>query len=149
MPDGTIHLGVYGIYRSGDILLMIKKVRGPYAGLYDLPGGKIEFNESIASCLKREVREETGAEVRTMEFFTVNDYRCRYEKEGKARQSHHIGLYYRVDLAIKRLKTSPDGKDSGGAVFVPISMITERNTAPIVFPVIADYLKEYGEKSAS
>ena len=54
------HFGVYGsIVKDGKILL-IKKSRGPYTGLYDLPGGSQEQGESHLETLKREIMEETG-----------------------------------------------------------------------------------------
>ena len=36
------HKGVYGIIRKGNQILLIRKARGPYTGLYDLPGGSPE-----------------------------------------------------------------------------------------------------------
>lgn len=61
MPDVTrTHKGIYGyIERNNEVLLIIKK-RGPYTGMYDLPGGSPETNESEEETLKREIREETG-----------------------------------------------------------------------------------------
>ncbi len=38
-----IYTGVYGVYIQNAQILLIKKARGPYRGMYDLPGGGIEF----------------------------------------------------------------------------------------------------------
>ena len=54
------HLGVYAIIRQNRKFLLIKKARGPYTGMFDLPGGKIEFGETPEQTLVREVAEETG-----------------------------------------------------------------------------------------
>ncbi len=35
------HLGVYGFINKGNTCLLIKKARGPYINMFDLPGGKI------------------------------------------------------------------------------------------------------------
>ncbi len=40
-----------------------------FNGLFEFPGGKVEHGESLASALKREIREELGAEVDVKGFF--------------------------------------------------------------------------------
>ena len=45
-------------------LLMIKRGREPGAGLWSIPGGRIEPGESDAEALAREMLEETGLTVR-------------------------------------------------------------------------------------
>ena len=44
-------------------LLLIRRGREPAAGLWSLPGGRIEPGESAAEAAAREVREETGLDV--------------------------------------------------------------------------------------
>jgi len=44
-------------------LLLIKRGHEPAAGLWSIPGGRIEAGESDVAALVREVREETGLEV--------------------------------------------------------------------------------------
>jgi ADP-ribose pyrophosphatase YjhB (NUDIX family) len=46
-------------------LLLIKRGHPPAAGLWSLPGGRIEPGETDAEALVREVREETGLAVET------------------------------------------------------------------------------------
>jgi ADP-ribose pyrophosphatase YjhB (NUDIX family) len=50
------------IFRDGKVLL-VRRARPPGKGLHSLPGGRIEFGETIASALHREVMEETGLTV--------------------------------------------------------------------------------------
>jgi 8-oxo-dGTP diphosphatase len=47
------------IFRNGKILLA-RRARQPGKGFYTLPGGRVEFGESLVEALQREVREETG-----------------------------------------------------------------------------------------
>ena len=44
-------------------LLLVRRGRPPGAGLWSLPGGRVEPGESDAAAVRREVLEETGLEV--------------------------------------------------------------------------------------
>lgn len=50
------------IFRDGKVLL-VRRARPPGKGLYSLPGGRVEFGETMAQALHREVAEETGLTV--------------------------------------------------------------------------------------
>jgi len=47
------------IFREGKVLLT-RRARSPAKGFYSLPGGRVEFGESLHQALAREVDEETG-----------------------------------------------------------------------------------------
>ncbi len=47
------------IFRDGKVLL-VRRARSPAKGFYSLPGGRVEFGESLHSALLREIDEETG-----------------------------------------------------------------------------------------
>ena len=47
------------IFRDGKVLL-VRRARSPAKGFYSLPGGRVEFGESLHQVLSREVDEETG-----------------------------------------------------------------------------------------
>ena len=50
------------IFRDGKLLL-VKRRRAPEAGHWSLPGGKVDFGESVADAVKREILEEVGLEI--------------------------------------------------------------------------------------
>ncbi len=136
-----IYLGVYGLNLKNKKILMIKKNRGPYKGKFDLPGGAIEFGESFDVALKREIREETGAELVSMDFLSNENYFCKYKKEGELREFHHVGIYYKVKLDAEDVVAGPDGEDSDGSLYMPINKIKPENTAPIAYMAIEKLLK--------
>ncbi len=45
---------------QNDKILLIKRIRGDYIGLWGLPGGKIKKNEHISEAAIREILEESG-----------------------------------------------------------------------------------------
>jgi 8-oxo-dGTP diphosphatase len=50
------------IFREGKVLL-VRRARSPGKGFYSLPGGRVEFGESLHQALAREVDEETGLRI--------------------------------------------------------------------------------------
>jgi 8-oxo-dGTP diphosphatase len=50
------------IFRDGDILL-VRRARMPALGVYSLPGGRVEFGETLHAALAREIDEETSLAV--------------------------------------------------------------------------------------
>ena len=50
------------IFRDDDILL-VRRARSPAKGFYSLPGGRVEFGETLHAALHREVDEETALQI--------------------------------------------------------------------------------------
>jgi A/G-specific adenine glycosylase len=51
------------IKKNGVILIARRPSKGLLGGLWEFPGGKVETGESLEAALKREIREELGAEI--------------------------------------------------------------------------------------
>jgi ADP-ribose pyrophosphatase YjhB (NUDIX family) len=47
------------IFRE-DKILLVRRAHPPAKGIYTLPGGRVEFGESLHEALQREIDEETG-----------------------------------------------------------------------------------------
>lgn len=128
------HFGVYGLIVKDNKILLIKKIRGPYTGLYDLPGGSQEEGENYSETLIREIKEETGCEVTRYEnerykSIIFSDFTPASKENGVLQ--HNAVLY---DVHIKgQPKTKGDGSDSGGAVWVNIDELSPQNATPYVF----------------
>jgi 8-oxo-dGTP diphosphatase len=54
------------IFREGRILL-VRRARAPAEGIYSLPGGRVEFGESLHTAVHREVSEETALTIEIVE----------------------------------------------------------------------------------
>jgi 8-oxo-dGTP diphosphatase len=51
------------IENSEGAVLALRRGDGNFAGFWNLPGGKVEFGQSLEAALRREVAEETGLAV--------------------------------------------------------------------------------------
>ena len=54
------------IFRDGKMLL-VRRARSPAKGFYSLPGGRVEFGETLHAALHREVSEETALKIEIVE----------------------------------------------------------------------------------
>jgi 8-oxo-dGTP diphosphatase len=50
------------IFRD-DKILLVRRARSPAKGFYSLPGGRVEFGETLHEALHREIDEETGLKI--------------------------------------------------------------------------------------
>lgn len=89
--------GAYGIIIQNERILLAQKKAGPYKGLWDLPGGAIEFGETPEITVRREIQEETALEADQTELLTVLTYYGNFLKDGKDNKIHHIGIIYQVN----------------------------------------------------
>jgi len=53
-------IGCAGIIKKGEFVLMGVRNKNPNKGKWIIPGGKVEYGETLESALKREILEETG-----------------------------------------------------------------------------------------
>ena len=44
-------------------MLLVRRARSPAKGFYSLPGGRVEFGETLHAALHREVAEETALQI--------------------------------------------------------------------------------------
>lgn len=90
--------GVYGIAKREGKILLVKQRAGPYAGMWDLPGGGIEAKETIEEALRREFLEEVGMTFDAMSLFRNLTSIDEGFKDGSSPYIlHRIGLIYEVE----------------------------------------------------
>jgi ADP-ribose pyrophosphatase YjhB (NUDIX family) len=76
------------VFEAGRVLL-VKRDREPQKGWWSLPGGGLELGEHLLDGLRREIREETGLEVRILEVVEVLE---RILRDGEGRLEYHYVL---------------------------------------------------------
>lgn len=71
-PERPI-VGVGGVIIEEGRALLIRRGSEPLRGEWSIPGGTLELGESLQEGVARELREETGLEVRVLEVIEVFD----------------------------------------------------------------------------
>jgi mutator protein MutT len=66
-------VGVGGVIIDNGRALLIRRGSEPLRGEWSIPGGTLELGESLEEGVRRELREETGLEVRVLELIEVFD----------------------------------------------------------------------------
>ena len=81
--------------RDEDVLL-VERAREPLKGFWSLPGGVLEVGELAADAVRREVREETGLEIRVDKL--VHVFERVVKDAGGAAEYHYVVLDYLCTL---------------------------------------------------
>lgn len=127
------HRGIYGYIECNDKIMLIVKKRGPYTGMYDLPGGSPEVGETEEETLRREIKEETGCDLihfnnRHEEIITFEDF---IEDDGRLGCLRHTGVLFDCKTSGIPDDTISD-LDSNGALWVKKSDLNKKNATPFV-----------------
>ncbi len=85
-------LGVGALIFDGDRILMAERGGEPLKGWWSLPGGLVETGESLEAAIRREVREETGLEVRPLGVVEIFE-RIMRDAQGAA-EYHYVLIDY-------------------------------------------------------
>ena len=126
-------LGAYGICALDGALLVIEKGQGPYKGLYDLPGGGVEPDESLVAAVCREVQEETGLHVAVESQIGVGEVLVPWT-DGGFTHMHQVAAYYAVRVTGGRLGEIADfgGQDATDALWVELGELHGATASPLV-----------------
>ena len=128
------HVGSYGVIIRDMKIALIKKARGGYKGLYDLPGGGIEHDETPLEALTRELMEEIRVSIVKAELLDAVSKTFKWDVNDKLIQDlHHIGILYRVEIESDELKTDADGLDSLGGEWKDIDKVKEEDVSPFTW----------------
>jgi ADP-ribose pyrophosphatase YjhB (NUDIX family) len=66
-PQARPQLAVSAAIFRANRILLVRRARSPAKGVYSLPGGRVEFGESLHAALHREVAEETALSIEIVE----------------------------------------------------------------------------------
>jgi 8-oxo-dGTP diphosphatase len=112
-------VGIGGVVIENDQALLIRRGSEPLKGHWSIPGGTLELGESLQEGVVRELREETGLEVRVLEVIEVFDRIFREnESTGSERHARPRFHFVIVDYLCERVSGEPQaGSDVTDLLF--------------------------------
>ncbi len=122
-------LTVDGIVVVDGRILLIERGRAPYAGRYALPGGFVDYGETVEDAVRREIEEETGLKAEIVRLMGV------YSDPRRDPRGHTVSVVFIMDLKGGFLNA---GDDAADAVWFPLE-----NLPPLAFDhedIVSDYL---------
>jgi 8-oxo-dGTP pyrophosphatase MutT (NUDIX family) len=137
------HFGIYALIfdKNKQNILLIKKSRGPYTGMLDLPGGSPEDNETPKETLIREVKEETGAEIDQAQSMGYFETKLKYVEDQQQCLLTHTGEIF-ITVLKGNVFIDLISSDTNGCVWVNIDNLSNVNITPSVL----ESLKMYSNK---
>lgn len=126
-PRPTI--GVSAVVFDGqERVLLIQRGQAPAQGLWHFPGGRLEAGESLVEGVRREVREETGLDVRIGPIMAVVERR----QEG----FHYLIVDFLAHLADPGQTALHPADDASAAAWVAADELGQYPIAAGVLPVL-------------
>ena len=90
-----------------DSVVLIRRNNPPYKGFWALPGGFVEYGETVESAVLREVKEETGVEI------DLNDISGIYSDPERDPRGHVITICFTARKREGSLKADTDASEVG------------------------------------
>ncbi len=128
-PTGPSRVVALGILASGKRVLLKRRTdAGPLSGLWEFPGGKVEFGEHPWEALRRELEEELSLRVTRGRLFGVYSHVYDFD-DGRL---HVVLVAYLVPLSRARVKPSKD------RTWVPVRELPRWSVVPGSRPIVED-----------
>lgn len=125
------HFGVYGVCKKENKMLVIKKLQGPYSGLFDLPEAYPEKDETFEYTIQRELKEKANLDlidIKNKKQYSIIFSDFTKQSNEKGTLQHNAVLF---DVSIKdNLSKFNDNYDSLGTLWVDTDTLDETNATP-------------------
>lgn len=118
-PYPIVAVGAVVWNASGEVVL-IRRGKPPLQGEWSIPGGRVEWGETLQDAVLREILEETGLSVEIVGPIETVDAVTRNEAGGVLR--HYVLCDFAARAVAGVLKAGSDAED---AIWVPLSRIGE------------------------
>jgi 8-oxo-dGTP diphosphatase len=112
----NIQVAVDAIIMHNDAILLIKRGKDPFKGMWALPGGFVEYGETTEQAVIRETKEETHLNCSIIRLIGV------YSDPGRDPRGHTISIVYELSVDSGEISA---GDDAAHASWIPLSTLPE------------------------
>ena len=109
-------LTVDGMIVSDDKILLIKRKNPPFENMYALPGGFVDYGETVEDAMVREIREETGL------ITSVDKLVGVYSEPDRDPRGHVVSTVFTLNVLGGTLK---HGSDASEARYISLENLPE------------------------
>lgn len=118
------------VEENGKIIL-VERGNEPFKGKMALPGGFVEFGETVGNAARREMEEETNLKVKLKDLLGV------YSDPDRDPRGHTISTVFVAEIVEGKMK---GGSDANEAFWMVLNEIDESDMAFDHFKIIQDYI---------
>jgi 8-oxo-dGTP diphosphatase len=138
-------VGVGGVVIADGRALLIRRGGPPLEGEWSIPGGMLELGETFEEGVRRELAEETGLEVRVLDFIEV--FERIFPGEGGRTRYHFVILDYLCAVESGEAKAASDVTDVAWAGEEELARFALTTTATrVIKRVVELWRARSGEK---
>ena len=130
-------LGVGALIFNRDKILLVERGKEPLKGYWSLPGGALETGETLEEGIVREVREETGLEVKPVKVLEIFERIIR-DTQG-APEYHYVLIDYICRVSGGSLRAADD---ASRAAWIPRRLLSTCQITAGTLPVIEKGFRE-------
>ena len=114
-------------------VLLVRRNRAPALGQWSLPGGRVEWGETLREAIAREVREETGVDIEVEGLAGIAE-RILPDDEGKI-EYHYVILDF---WARPKSRDLTPGDDASEARWVPVGELNDYELTAGLYEFLQD-----------
>jgi 8-oxo-dGTP diphosphatase len=94
------------ILRNDGSLVLVKRRNAPFKGQWAIPGGFVEYGETVEAAARREAKEETGLEVELVKIIGV------YSDPSRDPRGHTVSICFLAREVGGGLRADTDAQDA-------------------------------------